>query len=153
MVMEKTKVLFVCERNNARSQMAAAFMNKYAGYRFDAESAGLKPGKLNPYAIEAMAEIGIDISKNSTKRVSDFCKKGNKKGNLFNYVISVCDKPVAEKWPVYIGATKKKHWNFPEPAEFKGTETEKLEMTRKVRDNIKVKVVEFASVITADKGF
>ncbi len=147
--MEKTRVLFVCERNNARSQMAAAFMNKYAGYKFDAQSAGLKPGKLNPYAVEAMAEIGIDISKNPTRRVSDF----HKKGNLFSHVITVGDGASTGKWPVYIGAAKRKHWKFPEPAKFKGTEAEKLERTRKVRDNIKVKMVEWASVITADKGF
>jgi len=151
--MEKTKVLFVCKGNNARSQMAAAFMNKYAGYRFDAESAALKPVKLNPYAVEAMAEIGIDISKNGNKRVSDFYKKGSKKKDLFKYIVTVCDEPQTEKWPGYMSATKRQNWKFPEPSKFRGTETEKLEMTRKVRDNIKVKVVKLASVIAADKGF
>jgi len=74
--MTKTNVLFMCIHNSGRSQIAEAFLNNLAGDRFDAESAGLEPGKLNPLVVEAMKEYGIDISKNLTKDVFDFFKQG-----------------------------------------------------------------------------
>src|SRR5208337_4847632 len=126
----KIKILFVCEHNSARSQMAEAFMNKYAGYKYDAQSAGLEPGILNPYAVEVMAEIGIDISKNDTKSVFDVYKNGN----LFSYVITVCDEATAGKCPVFPGTVTREHWSLPDPSKFNGTPEEKLEMTRKIRD-------------------
>ena len=73
--MQKDKVLFVCVHNSARSQMAEALLKKMAGDRFDVESAGLEPGKLNPLAVEVMKEIGIDISGNQTKSAFDFLKR------------------------------------------------------------------------------
>jgi len=74
--MAKKKALFVCEHNAARSQMAEAFLKQYGGTKFEVESAGLEPGKLNLFAVEAMKESGIDISKNKTKSVFDFYKQG-----------------------------------------------------------------------------
>jgi len=145
----KIKILFVCEHNSARSQMAEAFMNKYAGYKYYAQSAGLEPDMLNPYAVEAMAELGIDISKNDTKSVDDFYDKGD----MFSYVITVCDGNVADKCPVFPGMATKEHWSFPDPSKFKGTEEEKLEMMRKVRDAIKVKVLKWASIMMVGKEF
>lgn len=73
--MDKIKVLFVCVHNSARSQMAEAILNCFYGERFIAESAGLEAGKLNPFAVEAMKKIGVDISSNETNEVFDFSKK------------------------------------------------------------------------------
>ena len=87
MSRSKHKILFVCIHNSARSQMAEAFLKKYGSDYFEAESAGLEPGKLNPNVVEVMQEIGIDISKNGTQGVFDLFRQGK----LFNAVISVCD--------------------------------------------------------------
>src|SRR5438876_215425 len=84
----KKKVLFVCIHNSARSQMAEAFLSRICGECFEAHSAGLEPGKLNPVVVEAMKEIGIDISGNRTKAVFDYVKAGTG----FACVITVCDE-------------------------------------------------------------
>jgi arsenate reductase (thioredoxin) len=137
--MKNIKVLFVCIHNSARSQMAEAFLKKIGGDRFEVESAGLEPGKLNPIAIEAMKEVGIDISHNRTKSVFDLYKQGK----LFNYVFTVCDESKAETCPVFPGVTKNVHWGFPDPSGFTGTHEEKLAQTRKVRDEIKQKITDW----------
>jgi len=131
--MEKKKVLFVCIHNSARSQMAEAFLNLLAGDRFEAESAGLEPGILNPLAVEAMKEIGIDISGNKTKSIFDFIKQGK----LFHYVITVCDDTSGSRCPIFPGHAKRLHWNFPDPSALEGTHGEKLEKTREIRDQIR----------------
>src|SRR5213592_2061839 len=89
--MTKKRVLFICIHNSARSQMAEAFLNQLCGEQFEAHSAGLEPGKLNPIVVEAMQEIGIDISANQTKAVFDMLKSGKS----FAYVITVCDETSA----------------------------------------------------------
>jgi len=137
--MEKIKVLFVCVHNSARSQMAEAILNKLAGDRFFAESAGLEPGKLNPVVVEAMKEINIDISKNDTKSVFDFFKEGR----LYNYVITVCDTASTERCPIFPGLTKRIGWSFEDPSAFTGTHDEKLAKTREIRDKIKSEVENF----------
>ena len=131
-------VLFVCVHNSARSQMAEALLKHLAGDRFNVESAGLEPGKLNPLAVEVMKGIGIDISQNKTKSVFDFYKQGKH----YDYVITVCDESQAEKCPVFPGtaATRKIHWSFDDPASFQGTWKEKLEERRQVRDKIKQQI-------------
>jgi arsenate reductase len=134
--MKKKKVLFVCIHNSARSQMAEAFLNQICGEEFEAHSAGLEPGKLNPIVAEAMQEAGIDISGNQTKAVFDFMKSGE----IFAYVITVCDETSAERCPVFPGVTTRLHWSFPDPSKFQGTHEEKLAQTREVRDTIKAKV-------------
>lgn len=137
--MEKIRVLFVCIHNSARSQMAEAFLNKVAGDRFLAESAGIEPGKLNPIVVEAMKDAGIDISGNKTKSVFDFYKEGR----IFNYVITVCDPEAAERCPVFIGVTQRLHWPFADPSKLQGNDAEKLEGTKKIRDEINAKIEEF----------
>ena len=137
--MDKTKVLFVCVHNAARSQVAEAFMNRLCGDTYEAESAGFEPGTLNPLAVEAMKEIGIDISDNKTKSVFDFFKKGN----LYSFVITVCDESSAEMCPIFPGITAKLHWSFDDPSRFIGSHEERLEKMRKVRDLIRDKVQEF----------
>jgi arsenate reductase len=132
----KKRVLFVCIHNSARSQMAEAFLNQICGDEFEAFSAGLEPGKLNPIVVEAMREIGIDISGNHTKAVSDMIESGR----TFDYVITVCDETSAERCPIFSGVTSRLHWSFPDPSSFQSAPEEKLAKTRKVRDAIKAKI-------------
>jgi len=139
--MAKIKVLFVCVHNSARSQMSEAFLNHYYGDKFEAESAGLEPGTLNPVVVDAMKETGIDISGNKTKSVFDYFKEGR----MFKYVITVCDKTAAEKCPIFPGVAEKIHWSFPDPSTLQGTYEEKLEGTKKIRDLIKNKIEEWAT--------
>ena len=84
----KKKVLFICVHNSARSQMAAAWLNRICGDEFEAHSAGLEPGTLNPLAVQAMREVGVDISRNKTQAVFDVFKTGT----FFPYVVTVCDE-------------------------------------------------------------
>ena len=140
--MKKTKVLFVCEHNSARSQMAEAFLNNYSWDRFEAESAGLEPGKLNPIVVQVMKELDIDISNNQTKAVLDLFKQGR----YYNFVITVCDESVAERCPIFPGINTKLSWSIPDPSRLEGTDEEKLEMTRAIRDQIKDKILKFIEV-------
>jgi arsenate reductase (thioredoxin) len=132
----KKRVLFVCIHNSARSQMAEALLNQLCPNEFEAQSAGLEPGKLNPVVVEAMQEIGIDISGKQTKGVLDFVKAGT----LFSHVITVCDEASAERCPIFAGITQRLHWSFPDPSAVPGTHEEKLARTREIRDTIKAKV-------------
>ena len=135
--MAKQKVLFVCIHNSARSQMAEAFLNGIGGDRFEAESAGLEPGKLNPVVVEAMREVGIDIAGQPTKSVASMIARGPH----FDFVVTVCDETSAERCPVFPGQGKRLHWPFPDPSGFTGTPEEKLAGTRQVRDAIQAKVI------------
>jgi len=139
----KIKVLFVCIHNSARSQMAEAFLKELGGGRFAVESAGIEPGNLNPLAVEVMRETGIDISGNRTKDVFDFFKKGV----LFNYVVTVCDEANAERCPIFPGHTQRLHWSFPDPSALQGSDEEKLEGTRKIRDAIKTRIEEWLTTV------
>src|SRR6266705_1596852 len=130
------KVLFICVHNSARSQMAEAFLNELCGDQFEAHSGGLEPGKLNPLAVEVMREIGIDISQNQTQSVFDVFKSGE----LFAYVITVCDESSAERCPTFPGGTRRLHWSFPDPAALSGTHAERLEGTREIRDQIRARI-------------
>jgi arsenate reductase len=132
----KKKVLFVCIHNSARSQMAEAFLNRACGDEFEAHSAGIEPGKLNPVVVDAMQEIGLDISGNQTKSVAEMIRSGRQ----FTYVITVCDETSAERCPVFPGITTRLHWGFPDPSAFQGPREEKLAKTREVRDAIKQKI-------------
>lgn len=137
--MDKKRVLFVCVHNSARSQMAEAFLKEYGGDRFEVESAGLEPGKLNPIVVEAMKEAGIDISRNKTKSVFDLYKQGKQ----YDYVVTVCDESQSGACPVFPGRGERFHWGFDDPSSFQGTHDEKLARTRKVRDKIKVTLDEW----------
>ena len=139
----KKRVLFVCIHNSARSQMAEAFLKQNCGDKFEVHSAGLEPGKLNPIVVEAMQEIGIDISSNPTKAVWDFIKSGK----AFAYVITVCDETSAERCPIFPDVTTRLHWSFPDPSGFPGTHEEKLAKTREVRDTIKQKIEQWCEEV------
>jgi arsenate reductase (thioredoxin) len=139
--MKKEKVLFVCIHNSARSQMAEAWLNVLYGDRFEAKSAGLEPGTLNPLVVKAMEEVGIDISRNLTKSVYDFFKEGE----LFSWVITVCDEAGAERCPVLPGIAKRLHWSFPDPSLLTGTPEEKMAAIRRIRDDIKDRIRAWAA--------
>ena len=129
-------VLFVCVHNAARSQMAEAFLNSICPNEFAAESAGLEAGSLNPLAVEAMHEIGIDISQNQTKSVFDLFKTGK----TYSFVITVCDETSAASCPVFPGQARRLHWSFRDPAALQGTWQERLAQTRVIRDEIRTRV-------------
>lgn len=147
--MEKKRVLFLCVHNSARSQMAEAFLKKYAPESFEPVSAGLEPGKLNMNVVEAMKEVGIDISNNITKSVFDLYKNGE----IFSYVVTVCSKEAAEKCPFFPGVSKRLHWPFDDPSSFTGSKEEIMSKTRKVRDDIELKIREFVDHIRSDTPF
>ena len=136
--MSKKRALFICVHNSARSQMAEAFLKQEAGESVEVESAGLEPTKLNPLAVAAMDEVGLDISKNTPKSVFELFKEGR----LYTEVITVCDEG-AEKCPVFPGLSQRLHWPFDNPAGFGGTWEEKLEQTRRIRDQIRKKIREW----------
>ena len=123
--------------------MAEAFLNQLCGDEFEAYSAGLEPGRLNPVVVEAMEEVGIDISGNETKAVFDFVKSGK----MFRYVITVCDEASAERCPIFTGVTTRLHWSLPDPSSFQGTQEEKLERTREVRDMIKRRIEDWCGEV------
>ena len=116
-----------------------SFLKQIGGDKFQVESAGLEPGKLNPLVVEVLKEINIDISGNTTKSVFDFFKQGK----IFNYVITVCDETSGEKCPLFPGNVTRLHWGFDDPSSFQGTNDEKLEKTRIVRDKIKTRIEQF----------
>lgn len=132
----KSKVLFVCVHNSARSQMAEAFLNHHCPDTYVAESAGLEPGELNPIVIRAMAEIGIDISAKSTQSVIELFKASR----IFSHVITVCDQASGERCPIFPGLTTRHHWSFEDPSALTGSDEEKLAGTRIIRDEIRAKI-------------
>lgn len=135
----KSRVLFVCIHNSARSQMAEAWLNHLCGDRFEAQSAGLEPGTLNPLVVESMAEVGIDIANKPTKAVADLLKAGAR----FDYVVTVCDAASAERCPVFPGVAKRIHWGFPDPSRLPGDREAKLRRIAEIREDIRRKVEEF----------
>jgi len=147
--MRKQKVLFICAHNSARSQIAAALLNKTCGEFFEAQSAGLEPGTINPLVVEALQEIGIDISMNTTQRVFDVWKSGQ----IFQFVVTVCSEAEAEGCPIFPGVTTRLHWPFDDPSKFTGTHEERLEKTHRVRDQIHAKIDSFCEEhCVADKA-
>lgn len=133
------RVLFLCVHNSARSQMAEAFLKRYGGERFSAESAGLEPGTLNPFVVRAMAEKGIDISGNRTKSVFEL----HAQGKSYDVVVTVCSKEAAERCPVFPGRVERHHWPFDDPSSFKGSDDDIMARVRQVRDQIEEAVKAF----------
>lgn len=124
------KVLILCTGNSARSQMAEGLLRHEGGDRFVVASAGIEPTQVRPLAIEAMREIGIDISGYRSKSVDEFV------GQEFDYVITVCDN-ANERCPVFPGKTQRLHWSFEDPAGAEGDEATKLDVFRRVRNEIR----------------
>ena len=137
---DKKRVLILCTGNSARSQMAEGLLRHDAGDKFEVESAGVISSFVRPQAIEAMREIGIDISGHTSKSVDEFAGEG------FDYLITVCDN-AKENCPVFPGKTTRIHWSFDDPAEAVGSEEEKLSVFRRVRDEIRNKLNGFADSV------
>lgn len=132
----KKRVLFLCTANSCRSQMAEGIINHFFGGQIEAFSAGTETSFVNPAAIVVLKEIGIDISAHRSKNLAEF------DGQSFDYVITLCGL-ANETCPLYIGGTKKTHIGFDDPAKAQGTKEEVLREFRRVRDEIKEKLIAF----------
>lgn len=138
------KVLFLCTGNSCRSQMAEGFLRHVEGGKFEVVSAGIKPTAVNPLAIQVMGEIGIDISSQRSKSVTEFI------GQKFDYVITVCDK-AKQTCPVFPGRYEKIYWDIEDPAEAQGNAQERLLIFRKIRDKIQKNISQFTAQIAAQE--
>ena len=131
--MEKTKVLFLCTHNSARSQMAEGLLRHLAGDLFEVMSAGTEATHVRPLAVRAMQELAIDISGQESKTLERYL------GEPFDYVVTVCDE-ANEACPVFPGAKRRLHWSFKDPSQATGGEEERLRAFRTVRDEIKERI-------------
>jgi arsenate reductase len=132
--MSKKHVLFLCTGNSCRSQMAEGLVNHFLGEQWEARSAGTQPaGYVHPLAVQAMAELGIDISDGRSKSVEEF------RDVPFDVVVTVCDN-AAESCPVWLGQGRVVHIGFPDPARATGSQAERLAVFRQVRDAIQQQV-------------
>ena len=131
--MARSRVLFLCTHNSARSQMAEGWLRSMAGDRFEAGSAGTEKTSVHPLAIRAMAEVGIDISGHASKRYVDVGAKS------WDCVITVCDD-ANERCPIVPGSVKRLHWSFEDPSRAAGDEAQRLAVFRRVRDQIQARL-------------
>jgi len=133
---DQTRVLILCTGNSARSQMAEGLLRHDGGDAFVVESAGLEPSFVRPEAIEAMREIGIDISGQHSKSLEKFI------GQPFDYVITVCDN-ANQNCPIFSGAKRRIHWSVEDPASVGGTEETRLKAFRIARDDLRERLSKF----------
>jgi len=136
--MEKKRVLFLCTGNSCRSQMAEGLLRYKAGDRFEVASAGTAPHLVHPFAVKVMEEIGIDISGHHSKSVKEFMNQG------FDYIITVCDQ-AREACPVFPGGEKRIHWSLEDPVRAEGSEEEKLNIFRRIREELMSRIEGFIS--------
>ncbi len=144
-MQKKPKVLFLSRGNATRGQMAEGLLRTLAADRFDATSAGIEPGTLNPMAIEAMREAGVDISRQQAKNVKELLKEH------FAYVITVCDL-ARERAPIFPFTPNLVHWSIYDPESAQHSAEEKKIIFRRVRDEIRAKVESFLSETTKAKA-
>ncbi len=133
--MSKTKVLFLCTGNSARSQIAEAFLRKYGGDEFEAYSAGLEPKGINPYTERVMEESGISLSGQHSKHIKEYMGKVH-----FGYLIIACDEAERNCPTTFPGLGRRLHWSFEDPAAFVGSDDEILAKFREVRDQIEQRI-------------
>jgi arsenate reductase len=139
--MKNVRVLFLCTENSARSQMAEAFLREEGGDRFESLSAGLDPQPINPFTVRVMKEMGYDLEKQGHRSkglVPEFFEKQVQIG----YLITVCDH-ADRNCPIYPWAGVREFWNIEDPAAIEGSDEEKLEGFRRVRDEIRSRVIDF----------
>jgi arsenate reductase len=134
-VTNQAKVLFLCTGNSARSQMAEAFLRKYAGDHFEAHSAGIEPRGLNPLTVKVMEERGIDMSGHRSKSTREYLGHVN-----FGYVITVCGEAEKNCPTIFLTVSHRYFWPFDDPAAVEGTEEARLAKFREVRDQIDERV-------------
>lgn len=137
----KKRVLFLCTHNSARSQMAEGLLRAMAGDGFEVFSAGTEETRVHPLAIEAMREIGIDISGHRSKTLDEFA------GRQFDYVVTVCDR-ANESCPIFPGATERIHWSFDDPSAATGTDAERLRVFGQIRDAIQQRLRTFLTLLS-----
>jgi len=140
--MKKRSVLILCTGNSARSQMAEGILRHIAGEKYEVESAGVEPSSVRPEAVEAMRDLGIDISKHRSKSVNEFLDR------RFDYIITVCDN-AKESCPLFPGNAERIHWSFEDPAAVEGSGEERLSAFRKVRDQIWERLKSFDREVSA----
>jgi len=136
--LNKTRVLFLCTGNTARSQMAEAFLREYGGDRFEAYSAGLEPSVIHHYTRRVMEEVGLDLSEQHSKDLAEYMGKVH-----FGYLITVCANAEKRCPSVFPGMGQRLHWPFEDPAAFVGSEEEKLAKFREVRDQVDRRIQEW----------
>ena len=132
------RVLFLCTHNSARSQMAEGLLRHDGRGRFEVESAGTEATRVHPLAIRAMAELGIDISRQTSKTLESFLEEP------FDVVVTVCDR-ANESCPVFRGAKSRLHWSFEDPSAAVGDEERRLAVFRRVRDQIRARIRELTA--------
>jgi arsenate reductase len=137
--MTKDKVLFLCTGNSCRSQMAEAFLRQLAGDQFEVFSAGLQPSAIHPFTYQVMAEKGLDLAGQRSKSVDEYLGKVN-----FQYLITVCDDADKNCPTIWPGVVSRMHWSFEDPAKFDGSEEDKLNKFREVRDQIYQRIIDWA---------
>lgn len=139
-------VLFVCEHNSARSQMAEVYLQRLGGNDFSVESCGLEAGILNPLVVEVMAEEGYDLSGKTTQAALDLIQKGRS----YDVVITVCSQKASEQCPLFPGRSRRLNWPFDDPSRVKGDRETQLEQIRVIRDRIRKQVEEFIHAYRRD---
>jgi arsenate reductase (thioredoxin) len=135
------RVLFLCTHNSARSQMAEGLLRELGGDQFEVFSAGTEATRVHPLAIAAMNELGIDISHQRSKRLDQY------RGQRFDYVITVCDK-ASEACPIFPDHPERIHWSFEDPSAAAGSDAQRLQAFRNIRDEIAGRLRLFQTVTT-----
>lgn len=138
-VGDKTRVLFVCVHNSARSQLAEAYLKLYGGGEFEVESAGLSAGTLNPWIVDHLKGEGIDIS----EKVPVDVKSLYRQGKTYDWVITVCSREAEKNCPVFPGPVRRLNWPFPDPAGFQGSPEEMRAQVAVLAQDIKTQVLQF----------
>jgi arsenate reductase (thioredoxin) len=145
MTQQPIRVLFVCTGNSARSQIGQALLQRLGGPDFEVESAGTQPASVNPYAIRALAEVGIDWSAAVSKPLAPFL------GQRFDYVITVCDR-ARQACPVFPGSVNSLHWGLEDPAEVEGSDEQRLETFRRTRQELTQRLRPFVEIARRSAG-
>jgi arsenate reductase len=138
--VDKQRVLFLCTHNSARSQMAEGFLRSLAGDRFDVASAGTQATRVHPLAIRAMAEVAIDLGGHRSKVVDELVEQP------WDYVITVCDS-ANEACPVFPKRARRLHWSFEDPSQAIGSDDQRFETFRRVRDEVKGRITDWISTL------
>ena len=134
-MMEKPRVLILCTKNSARSQMAEALLKKYAGNRFEVHSAGFDPTEIHPLTREVMREVGLDLKDQRAKSIKEYLGKV-----IFTYLITVCEKAEKDCPIAFPGVQLRMYWPFEDPVGVNGSDTQKLQKFREIRDKIEQRI-------------
>jgi arsenate reductase (thioredoxin) len=145
--VQKTKVLFLCTGNSARSQMDEALLKQRAGDRFEVHSAGLEPKGIHPFTLQVMEELGYDLRDQRSKDVSEYLGKHH-----FGYLITVCAYAEEHCPRTFLGVSERMHWPIEDPAAFVGSDAETLERFRQARDEIAARIEAWLAELEGPPG-